>query len=519
ATVPSTTTFTYAQTGPNVTSGGGSVSTGASTVTVKVTSTADPNKSATASVTIVAAADPTLASINPSSVAEGSLFEDVYLAGTNFRSTNTVLVNGTPVTATVVSLTVLRARISDAQLAAPGNLAIQVTRQNGGTTPVVNLAVVPVRPALVGAAPDSGIQSGAAFSFNVDGGYYGTSGSPAVTAEFDGNVRAASVTSRQLSLIIGPNDLTTPGLVSFDVRNSAVTQPAAAPQQIAAANLAVQPSATPPSIVATLAVGTKPGAVAINTATGMAVVANHDSNSISLIDLTATPPAILGSPIPVGLGPTGVAVDNLRNLAVVANNGDNSISVVNLMNPSVAKITTNINTAPFSVGVNPLTGLAVIAYQSTNVASIIDLRTNTVVGAVTANTGAARQVDVEPKLNWALVTPGGAGTLSIVDLGRQNSNAIAAAPNGAARSSNVVTITTTTAHGLSVGQAVLITGVADSSFNGYFTVVSIPSSTTFTYAQSAANSTSGGGAALYANALATVTVGTGIRGVGVNPET
>ena len=69
---------------------------------------------------------------------------------------------------------------------------------------------------------------------------------------------------------------------------------------------------------------------------------------------------------------------------------------------------------------------------------------------------------------------------------------IAASPSGAVRTSNVVTITTSTAHGLAVGDTVVIEGCT-SSFNGVFTIVSVPLTTTFTYAQTAANGTGGSG--------------------------
>lgn len=70
---------------------------------------------------------------------------------------------------------------------------------------------------------------------------------------------------------------------------------------------------------------------------------------------------------------------------------------------------------------------------------------------------------------------------------------IASSPTGAVRSSNVVTITTTAAHGLSLNDYVTISGVTDASFNGTFQITSVPSGTTFTYSQVAANATSGSG--------------------------
>jgi hypothetical protein len=58
-----------------------------------------------------------------------------------------------------------------------------------------------------------------------------------------------------------------------------------------------------------------------------------------------------------------------------------------------------------------------------------------------------------------------------------------------ALSSNVATLTTSTEHGFTTGQTVLITGV-DSTFNGTYTITSTPTTTTFTYANSATNVTS-----------------------------
>lgn len=51
---------------------------------------------------------------------------------------------------------------------------------------------------------------------------------------------------------------------------------------------------------------------------------------------------------------------------------------------------------------------------------------------------------------------------------------------------NVATITTLAAHGLFVGDTVKITGV-DSTFNGTWSLATVPSTTTFTYTRTAAN--------------------------------
>ena len=66
-------------------------------------------------------------------------------------------------------------------------------------------------------------------------------------------------------------------------------------------------------------------------------------------------------------------------------------------------------------------------------------------------------------------------------------------------SSDVATVTTGSAHGLSVGQYVMVTGSTTAYVNGLYKVASVPSSTTFTYAQnaSASNGTAAGTKVIY----------------------
>ncbi len=62
-----------------------------------------------------------------------------------------------------------------------------------------------------------------------------------------------------------------------------------------------------------------------------------------------------------------------------------------------------------------------------------------------------------------------------------------------ARATNVVTVTTTAAHGFIVGDRVTVNGVTNNTFDGTFTVAAIVSTTQFRYAQTAANASSSGG--------------------------
>ena len=81
------------------------------------------------------------------------------------------------------------------------------------------------------------------------------------------------------------------------------------------------------------------------------------------------------------------------------------------------------------------------------------------------------------------------------------------------RSTNIVTVTTAASNDFQVGQTIAITGVADSGFNGTFSVASV-SATQFTYAQSAADASSSGGTAWHATTDGSVTwINIGTAGV------
>src|SRR5713226_9483413 len=498
------------------------------TFVVKAVLQADSNSFGTANVIVVPANAPNLSTISPTKVPQGSPFEDIYLTGSNFVSTDKVRANGTSVATSFISTGVLRARIPGTNLTSPGTVFIDIqSQQNLALSSIVRLTVTQAPPALISSSPDSTILNGSGVNFTFDGGYY----NPATTAEFNDVSHSLTVeNSRQLLVLLTQTDLTAAGLFSVKVRNPLL------PQEIAAANIAVEPTPAPPAIPAVLSVGQNPMSVAVNTATGVALVANHDSNSLTVIQLTGNPtaPAQLGATVAAGTAPTSVAIDNLRNLAVVTNNGSNNVSIVDLsVSPPVVKTTlttavsgsgTFLGLLPYAVGVNPLTGKALVVYQNSTQATIIDLDKLAVSATSQITlTGANPQVAVDPRLNWGIVTPGGNGGVSFVDLngGGQGVVSLIAVPssNGAKRSSNTVTITTTAAHGLTVNEQVKIAGVDDSSFDGTFTIASVPSSTSFTYSQTGSDATSGNGTVSAAAALVTVSVNQNVRGVSINPQT
>jgi hypothetical protein len=73
---------------------------------------------------------------------------------------------------------------------------------------------------------------------------------------------------------------------------------------------------------------------------------------------------------------------------------------------------------------------------------------------------------------------------------------------GLAESGHVVTVATTVPHNLAAGESVTISGAGMSGYNGTFTVLSVPSGTTFTYADSNSGlADSGGGIAALARGI------------------
>ena len=410
------------------------------TVTVTATSSADPTQSASASVTIVAGGAPTISSLDPSVAAQGSAQQDVYVVGTNFESTSSIVItppNQLPITVPPTSIfflstTLLRVTLPASALSTAGSVGIEV-QSPGNTSGVLPLTVFPVRPALVAASPENVAQNSGSATVGLTGGYF--SGATSET------VNGAAVTpvlnsSRQLTTSLPAGVVGTPGLYPIVVQNSGVP---AGQSAMSALNIAVTPvqSSIPGAPNgAAVGVGTNPSAVAIDEADGIAVVANAGSNNVSLVNLASS--TVVGT-VGVGANPTGVAVDDLlaNPVALVTNNTDQTVTAIDLKTLNTTTFDASISSGtnpplPYAIAVNPLTNRAIVVYQSSSLAEILEVsdtggpagapaitKIQTIGGANSnfTGTGATPAVAVDPRLNWAVVTPGGAGEISIVDLG------------------------------------------------------------------------------------------------------
>jgi len=426
----------------------------AGTFTIAAQSGADPAKQGAATVVVASTTAPTISGIEPSVAAQGSVQQDVYISGTNFFSTTQVFVNNVavpPANVTLISAALMRVTIPGAQLTLAGLANVALESQDGqNSSGPVNLHVAPVRPVVIASTPHSvQLNNGnAALTAQLTGGYFLPNTIPTfngVGCGGGGQVCASYVDSRHLNVSIQDGTLGSPGLYQLLVENPDALAAAPPVPAFSGLNLAVNPN---PSTISTspgspVGVGAAPSAIAIDSADGIAVVANKTDGTVTLINVNTH--GVIAT-IAVGAAPTGVAVDDMlqpHHTAYVVNSGDASVSVIDLTTHAVSTLSLTtyepslipMGTVPWTIGVNPLTHRAFIANQSTNVGTILDLvnpnanlstpcatppcPVGVITGGITPyGTGPNPQVAVDPRLNWAMVTPGGAGTTSIIDLGR-----------------------------------------------------------------------------------------------------
>jgi YVTN family beta-propeller protein len=432
--------------------------TGATSATIKAVSGADGTTSGTATVTILTAA-PTISLMEPQFTEQGAAQQQLYLSGANFTTNGSVLVNGTAVPYVFLSTSLVRAIVPSSALTTTGTVPVQfalqpIPPQLGEVSNVEKLDVFPVRPSIVGYSPQSFTSTSSASTVSLTGGFFLQGPTSTTSVQFDGGKEGPAVPfnidsahpTRRMGVTLPANSLTVPGLYALTAQNPGVP---AGQSSLAAVNISVTPSSIPsatgPNATISLGGSTQPSAIAMDLGYGIAVVAEKGANSVALINTSTD--TLIGT-VPVGTAPTGVAIDDLlpHHLALVVNSGDNTISVIDLTASPVAVIKTislaNFTpqmSTPFSIGINPQTHRAIVANASTNLATIIDLvnpNNNidpacttapcplmTIGGSSTTfGTGGSPAVAIDPGLNWAVVTPGGAGSVSIVDLGYGSPN-------------------------------------------------------------------------------------------------
>src|SRR5207248_5953943 len=101
------------------------------------------------------------------------------------------------------------------------------------------------------------------------------------------------------------------------------------------------------TVVATVAVGSQPRAIAVTPNGLYAYVANFGSNSVTVIDLTTNSVVTVpdGSAISVGTNPQGAVVTPDGSRVYVSNRGDNNVIVIDTAtNTVVPSMTVGVGT-------------------------------------------------------------------------------------------------------------------------------------------------------------------------------
>ena len=150
-------------------------------------------------------------------------------------------------------------------------------------------------------------------------------------------------------------------------------------------------------------------AVAVNSATNVAVVASPGQNSIILVDLVEA--RVVGT-LPLGAYPVAVAVNPVTNMAVVCNANGNSISIVNLGAGEIEELPIG---SPQGVAIHIRTNTAVISSNTTDQAILLDLNTNQVIGQASSLTGPTAAAINQGGRQTAVVLPSN-NSVALIDI-------------------------------------------------------------------------------------------------------
>jgi DNA-binding beta-propeller fold protein YncE len=398
--------FTAPATLPTDTTPAGSKSTSATTVYVVVWSATDPSHYAVATIDLVSASSNAInfTGIFPSTVAAGSVLQDVYLNAKNLLNTTNVLfippgaTSGKPITSTNVytipisaeyctpsasgvtpvvtcdASLMTRVELTQDLLSVAGTAHIEIDGLPGNqtaTSPCTNvpnsdgstttsniscpLTIAYTSPAVVSATPDSfPLDSNAIIAVN--GGYFGGTDTPIVKLLLDGAPDYVSASGpRQF---VGNDQLGSslqnPGLYEVTIQSNA-PQGAQPLFPTATTNVAVQPTfANFNSLPSTISLGSgnpAPSSFALDSAKGFAVLTEQGSNALQVIDLTGSTP-VLGPSFAMTKGgePTSVALDTQitlpgpsgQDLGVVVSSSDSKLYLFAISRTAITLLTPSI---------------------------------------------------------------------------------------------------------------------------------------------------------------------------------
>ena len=193
--------------------------TSPSSVSVTVTNGAGAANSAAVSFTIGEQTAPMISTLAPTTVTAGNAAFQLVVTGTNFLPSATVEWNGSVIPTTFDSATQLTAQVTAAQVAAVASVPVTVLNDPaaGGTSNVVQLAIVAPSPVTVTSLTPAGLNAGApATVLTVTGSGFLTSS----VVQWNGtSLTTTYVSATSLTATVPAADLISPASVSVTVTN------------------------------------------------------------------------------------------------------------------------------------------------------------------------------------------------------------------------------------------------------------------------------------------------------------
>ena len=168
-------------------------------------------------------------------------------------------------------------------------------------------------------------------------------------------------------------------------------------------------------VIANITVGSNPEGIAYDPSNGYIYVADHGSDTVSVINGTTVIATIPVGPVS---GPTGVAYDPSNGYIYVTNWGSNTVSVIN---GTTVIATIPVGSWPAGVAYDPSNGYIYVTNTGSNTVSVINGANNTVIATIPVGSW-PWGVAYNPSNGYIYVTNFGSGTVSVISTSTQVTN-------------------------------------------------------------------------------------------------
>lgn len=171
---------------------------------------------------------PLICGLSPASAVQNGPAFTLTVIGANFTGSSTVQWNGSALTTSAVSGSLLQAQVPTTNLAKSGTIPVTVTNSGSGsaTSPAVNFQISAAAPSITSVSPSTSVAGGAAFALTVTG----TDFTQDTVVEWDGSPRATKFNSTTtLTAQILAADIANAGTNSIVVVNPQGAGAASAP--------------------------------------------------------------------------------------------------------------------------------------------------------------------------------------------------------------------------------------------------------------------------------------------------